>query len=213
MTLWNHFPALRKRLWLCRSRTARSFHQVILSTIWGDSDQIISFHNSSLKGWVSKKQFCPTKFEICRFVIELVTKWQVTVTVIMKSFLQHWGRAILLYLTLFVEDVSVGYATFITFGGSGGDDIATIIHLIGSHWKWQGHSWREKRKYEQKIQQIHLLWKYGLSWKTLPKAQRTRGLSSPCQSNFLKSYHKFKHKSWSNFIFKISTKHLLQDLN
>ena len=41
--------------------------------------------------------------------------------------------------------------------------------------------------------------------KTLPKAQWTRGLSSSCQSNFLKSYHKFKHKSWSNFIFRIST--------
>ena len=35
--------------------------------------------------------------------------------------------------------------------------------------------------------------------KTLPKAQRTRGLSSSCQSNFLRSYHKFKHKSWANF--------------
>ena len=43
------------------------------------------------------------------------------------------------------------------------------------------------------------------SYKTLPKAQRTRGLSSSCQSNLLKSYHKFKHKSWSHFIFKIST--------
>ena len=32
--------------------------------------------------------------------------------------------------------------------------------------------------------------------KTLPKAQRTRGLSS---------YHKFKHESWSNFILRIST--------
>ena len=30
---------------------------------------------------------------------------------------------------------------------------------------------------------------------TLPKAQLTRGLSSSCQSNFLKSYQKFKHKS------------------
>ena len=29
--------------------------------------------------------------------------------------------------------------------------------------------------------------------KTLPKAQRTRGLSSSCQSNFFRSYH----KSWS----------------
>ena len=43
--------------------------------------------------------------------------------------------------------------------------------------------------------------------KTLPKAQRTRGLSSSCQSNFLKSYQKFKHKSWSHFIFRISTMH------
>ena len=31
--------------------------------------------------------------------------------------------------------------------------------------------------------------------KTLPKAQRTRRLSSSFQSNFLKSYYKFKHKS------------------
>ena len=31
----------------------------------------------------------------------------------------------------------------------------------------------------------------------------------PIQSNFLGSYHKFKHKSWSNFIFRISTKHQL----
>ena len=27
------------------------------------------------------------------------------------------------------------------------------------------------------------------------------------------SYHKFKHKFWSNFIFKISIKHFLQNLN
>ena len=33
---------------------------------------------------------------------------------------------------------------------------------------------------------------------TLPKAQRTRGLSS---------YHNFLHKSWSNFNFRLSTKH------
>ena len=31
--------------------------------------------------------------------------------------------------------------------------------------------------------------------KTLPKAQRTRGLSSSYQSNFLRSYHELKHKS------------------
>ena len=49
-------------------------------------------------------------------------------------------------------------------------------------------------------------------WKTLPKAQRTRGLSSAYQSNFFRSYHKFLHKSWSN-IFRISTKHQLQNLN
>ena len=47
---------------------------------------------------------------------------------------------------------------------------------------------------------------------TLPKAQRTRGLSSTYQSNFFGSYHKFKHESWSN-IFRISTLHQLQSLN
>ena len=41
---------------------------------------------------------------------------------------------------------------------------------------------------------------------TLPKAQRTRGLSSSCHSNFLRSYHKFKNNSWSHSIFRISTK-------
>ena len=30
---------------------------------------------------------------------------------------------------------------------------------------------------------------------TLPKAQRTRGLSSAYQNNFFRSYHKFLHKS------------------
>ena len=39
---------------------------------------------------------------------------------------------------------------------------------------------------------------------TLPKVQRTRGLSS---------YHKFKHKSQSIFIFRILTKHQLQNIN
>ena len=49
--------------------------------------------------------------------------------------------------------------------------------------------------------------------KTLPKAPRARGLSSSCQSNFLKSYHKFKRKSLSHFIFRISTKNQLKNLN
>ena len=44
------------------------------------------------------------------------------------------------------------------------------------------------------------------------KAQRTRGLNSAYQSNFLRSYHKFIHKSWSN-IFTISNKHQIQSLN
>ena len=33
------------------------------------------------------------------------------------------------------------------------------------------------------------------------------------QSNFFRSYHKFLHKSRSNFIFRISTKHQLRNLN
>ena len=53
---------------------------------------------------------------------------------------------------------------------------------------------------------VHLSY-LALIYKTLPKAQRTRGLSSSCQSNILKSYHKFKRKSWWHFIFRISTKH------
>ena len=48
---------------------------------------------------------------------------------------------------------------------------------------------------------------------TLPKAQRTRGVSSVYQSNLFRSYHQLLHKSWSNFIFRISTKHQLQNLN
>ena len=47
---------------------------------------------------------------------------------------------------------------------------------------------------------------------TLPKAQRTWGLSSAYQSNFFRLYHKFLHKSWSN-IFRISNKHQLQNNN
>ena len=47
---------------------------------------------------------------------------------------------------------------------------------------------------------------------TLPQAQQTGGMSSVHQSNFFRSYHKFLHKSWSN-IFRISTKHQLQNLN
>ena len=66
--------------------------------------------------------------------------------------------------------------------------------------KWSGEeadisNWGRHCDQFKKIQDKH---------KTLPKAQRTRGLSS---------YHKFKYKSWSNFILRISTKHQLQNLN
>ena len=46
-----------------------------------------------------------------------------------------------------------------------------------------------------------------LKYKTLPKAQQTRGLSSAYQSNFFRSYQKFLHKSSKsqpNTNFKIS---------
>ena len=49
--------------------------------------------------------------------------------------------------------------------------------------------------------------------KKLPKGQRARGLSSANQSYLYGSFHKFKHKSCSDFIFRISTKPQLQDLN
>ena len=41
--------------------------------------------------------------------------------------------------------------------------------------------------------------------------QSGRGLSSAYESNLVKSYHKFKHKSRSNF--RISTHHQLQHIN
>ena len=50
-------------------------------------------------------------------------------------------------------------------------------------------------------------------FKTLPKAHRTRGLSSAHQSNFFGSYHKFSNKSWLDFIFIISTKQQLQNIS
>ena len=49
--------------------------------------------------------------------------------------------------------------------------------------------------------------------KTLPKAQRTRGLSSAYQSNLLRSCHEFLQKSYSNFILRILTENLFQNIN
>ena len=49
--------------------------------------------------------------------------------------------------------------------------------------------------------------------KTMPNAQRTRGLSSGYQSKFFRSYHKFSKKSRSDFIFILPTKQQLQNLN
>jgi len=52
---------------------------------------------------------------------------------------------------------------------------------------------------------LHSLFDKGLYViKTLPKAQRTRGLSS---------YHKFLRKFGSNLIFRMSTKRQIQNLN
>ena len=48
---------------------------------------------------------------------------------------------------------------------------------------------------------------------TLPKAQWTRWLSSAYKSNFFRSYHKFLHESWSNIVFRISSKHQFQNLS
>ena len=52
-----------------------------------------------------------------------------------------------------------------------------------------------------------------LQLQTLPKAQRTRGMSSGYQSSFFRSYHKFSNKSRSDFIFILPTKQQLQNLN
>ena len=84
--------------------------------------------------------------------------------------------------------------------------IFTCMHFLCHHcftyiWKY----WAEtSRDWSLKI--------YSVIRKTLPKAQRTRGLSSTYQSNIFGSYQEFKHKPWSN-IFRISTLHQLQNLN
>ena len=54
---------------------------------------------------------------------------------------------------------------------------------------------------------------YAISFKTLPKEPRIQGWSSAYQSNLFRSYHKFKNRPWSNFIFRTSTKHQLQNLD
>ena len=69
--------------------------------------------------------------------------------------------------------------------------------------------WRFFRKRRITKEQVPLA-RLEIMKKTLPKAQRTRGLSSAYQSDFFRSYHKFFHKSWTN-IFRISTKHQLQN--
>ena len=73
---------------------------------------------------------------------------------------------------------------------------------------WTGTLHRHHILYQHKVT-IHSSIDKCRKEKTLPKAQRTLGLSSSCQSN-LRSYHKFKHKSWPHFISRISTKHQLK---
>ena len=60
---------------------------------------------------------------------------------------------------------------------------------------------------------VHITSSQFTNLETLPKAQRTRGLSSAHQSNFFRSYHKFSNKSWLDFIFIISTKQQLQNIS
>ena len=50
-------------------------------------------------------------------------------------------------------------------------------------------------------------------FQNIAKGTTDRGLSSVYQSNLFRSFHKFSHKSWSNFIFRISTNHQLQNLD
>ena len=73
------------------------------------------------------------------------------------------------------------------------DEEITLEVKEGHKHNW-GHIWSIARKTKEE----------SAIRKTLPKAQQTRGL---------RSYHKFKNKSWSNSIFRILTKHQLQNLN
>ena len=81
-----------------------------------------------------------------------------------------------------------------------GVDWSLSWERVGRGWDWRG-----ERRFPSKIAKAKTMIlqsseqrKTQVSWvssETLPKAQRTRGLSSSYQSNFLKLDHKFKHKS------------------
>ena len=82
-------------------------------------------------------------------------------------------------------------------------------------WSWFGMAWGGMDPTDFNVNWTHPtkippITIYGAIVQTLPKAQRTRGLSSSCQSNFLRSHHKFKNKSWSHFIFRILALHQLK---
>ena len=89
---------------------------------------------------------------------------------------------------------------------SGKPNIVSVDILTSAHY------WVTRQSPMLDLVEKNFFIRRSVSWmkKTLPKAHRTRGLSPSCQSNFLRSYHKFKHKSWAHFIFRIPSKHQLK---
>jgi len=86
-----------------------------------------------------------------------------------------------------------------------GGGLSNSMLCISNGWTETSHHSCCKFPYPQIVQ--YLLSKIQFKViKTLPKAQRTRGLSSSYQSNFLRSCHEFLHRACSNFIFRIMIK-------
>ena len=57
------------------------------------------------------------------------------------------------------------------------------------------HKYETNKTKKERQQLVQVIKQLDIINQTLPKAQRTQGLSLSYQSNFLNSYHKFKNKS------------------
>ena len=136
------------------------------------------------------------KQHVCDNITILKKKWKRQTCQLLVS----WGRRDIFLLT----DSLIGGqrdGQGVVIGGDGGHFLLVTVNTFLGR--------RSIRKYFSTGLQLIS----PLKSKTLPKAQRTWGLSSSYQSNFLRSYHEFLHRACSNFIFRILTKNQLQNLN
>ena len=109
-------------------------------------------------------------------------------------------------------DSSSSFSMFLNARAQGGPLDCALLFPECSDGLWYCEGAQDERKFRlwifRRARNISIV---GL--KTLPKAQRTRGLSSANQSNLFRSYHKMNTQILIKFIWGISTKHQIQNLN